>query len=95
VEEFHGRDGSNQADDEGAEDDVSHKRNFGHTPDGVLCCDVLVRHRVRRSVLAASVGAEEIRRDEWNPRPELGEIRIAVQEEGSQPLTPQAGCLKC
>jgi hypothetical protein len=39
--------------------------------------------------------SEEIRRDEWNPRPGLGEIRIAVQEEGSQPLTPQAGCLEC
>jgi hypothetical protein len=58
VEEFYGRDGSNQADDEGAEDDIPHERNLGHTPDGVLCCDVLVRHRVWRSVLAASVGAE-------------------------------------
>jgi hypothetical protein len=37
----------------------------------------------------------EIRKDEWNPRPGLGEIRIVVQEEGSQPLTPQAGCLEC
>jgi hypothetical protein len=58
VEELYGCDGSDQADDERAEDDISHEGNLGRTPNGVLGCDVLVRHRVQPSVLAASVGAE-------------------------------------